>query len=147
MTKPTVFTNLKSKEGIAAASAEISGNATITGNLAVTGTLAATGGQTNAALTDPIATFTINTHNYDGAAADWTLSAAEQKKSVHKVTNANGAVVAIVPKAVRLYVFINTSGQTLTVKTAAGTGIDIANGKTAVVMADGTNVVRITGDA
>lgn len=44
-------------------------------------------------------------------------------------------------------VFNNTSGAfTLTVKTSSGTGITIGQGKRAILICDGINVVRITPD-
>jgi len=39
-----------------------------------------------------------------------------------------------------------TGGFSVTVKTAAGSGIAITNGSRAIVYADGTNVVRVTSD-
>jgi len=44
-------------------------------------------------------------------------------------------------------VFVNGTGQTLTVKTAAGTGVAITNGKTAIVMSDGTNVIALATES
>jgi hypothetical protein len=54
----------------------------------------------------------------------------------------------IVPTVVRNYiVFANTSGGFgVRVKTSAGTGITVADGKRAIVECDGTNVVRVTAD-
>lgn len=98
-------------------------------------------------ITNPATTVTLGTHDYAGAAVDWTLSAAELLLPVHKPTNANGAVNAIVATTIRPYLFINATGQALTVKTAAGTGIVVANNKSAFVMSDGTNVIRLTTDA
>lgn len=95
-------------------------------------------------LTDAQHVFTVGTHDYAGAAVAWTLSAAELLKTVHKPTNANGSCDAIIPATAGIpYVFINGTGQTLTVKTAAGTGPTIANGKACIVMADGTNVIAL----
>jgi len=95
-------------------------------------------------MTNPSTTFAIGTHDYNAGAADWTLSAAELLKTVHKPTNANNAVNAIIPATAGIpYVFINATGQALTVKTAAGSGVAITNAKTAIVMADGTNVIAL----
>jgi hypothetical protein len=45
------------------------------------------------------------------------------------------------------YVFNNTSGAyTVTVKTSGGTGVVVGQGKRCILLADGTNVVRITAD-
>lgn len=102
---------------------------------------------TNKVLTDAAQIWTINSHDYEGAAADWTLDADDLLKPCQKVINANAAVNAIVADTVRPFLFINGSGYTLTVKTAAGSGIEIANSKAAMVMSDGTNVIRLTADA
>lgn len=103
---------------------------------------------TNKTLTAPVITqprinFTIGTHDYGTGTDDWTLSAAELLKTVHKPTNAGGAVNAIIADTAGIpYIFINGTGQTLTVK-GTGTGIAIANGKTHIVMSDGTNVIAL----
>lgn len=94
-------------------------------------------------MTNPCSTFDIGTHDYAAGVVDWTLSQAECLKTVHKPTNASGDVNAIIATSPIPYVFINDTGKTLTVKTAAGSGVAIANGKTAIVMADGTNVIAL----
>lgn len=99
-------------------------------------------------LTNPATTVTLGSHDYGAAALDWTLSAAELLLPVHKPTNASGAVNAIIPHTtLRPYIFINGTGQALTVKGSSGTGITIASTKSATVMSDGTNVIRLTTDA
>jgi hypothetical protein len=98
--------------------------------------------------TNPAAEITINTHTYANGTTAWTLSAAEQLMPIHKTTNAGGAVDAVIPLSPSIpYTIINASGQAVTVKGASGNGIEIANAKTATVMADGTNVIRLTPDA
>jgi len=95
-------------------------------------------------MTNPSSTFSIGTHDYGAGTVDWTLSAAELLKMIHKPTNASGGVNAIIGNTAGMpYIFVNGTGQTLTVKTAAGTGIAIANGKTHMLMSDGTNVIAI----
>ncbi len=104
---------------------------------------------TNKTLTAPVInqpsiTCAFGTHDYGAGTEDWTLSAAELLKMIHKPTNASGGVNAIIGDTAGMpYIFVNGTGQTLTVKTAAGTGIAIANGKTHMVMSDGTNVIAI----
>lgn len=105
--------------------------------------IAATQTLTNKVLSDDVQTWTLTAHDYGGAAEDWTLSAGELLKPCHKPTNANAPVNAIVADTIRPYLFINGTGQNLTVKTAAGTGITIANGKAQQVMSDGVNVIAI----
>lgn len=82
--------------------------------------------------------------------ADQTLAAAVYQNLFIKLTGSwTGGHNVIVPTTTGggvPYAFINATGQTMTVKTASGSGIAIANGKTAIVMEDGVNVVRVTAD-
>ncbi len=80
--------------------------------------------------------------------ADVTLNDAQSRCSYLTTT---GALTAnrnvIVPNNWQGTVFCNNSGAfTTTFKTAAGSGVMIAHGKRAILLADGTNVVRITSD-
>lgn len=94
-------------------------------------------------MTNPSSTFTIGSHDYGAGTDDWTLSAAELLKTVHKPTNAGGAVNAIIADTAGVpYIFINGTSHTLTVK-GTGTGIAIANGKAHILMSDGTNVIAL----
>lgn len=105
-------------------------------------------GGTSPVFTNMTNEVTINTHSYASGTTAWTLTAAEQLKPIHKCTLAGGGVDAIIPLTPSIpYTFINASGQTVTVKGASGTGTAIANNKTAMVMSDGTNVIRLTTDA
>jgi hypothetical protein len=47
----------------------------------------------------------------------------------------------VVPTAPKLYFIDNTTGQTVTVKTSAGSGVGVPAGKRAIVWCDGTNVL------
>ena len=80
--------------------------------------------------------------------ADYTLSAAEARCGCIITTGAlTGNRNVIVPNDWQGIVFCNNTGAfTTTFKTQSGTGIVVAQGKRAVLFADGTNVVRITGD-
>ena len=80
--------------------------------------------------------------------ADVTLNDAQSRCSYLTTT---GALTAnrnvIVPNNWQGTVFCNNSGAfTTTFKTAAGSGVVVAQGKRAILLADGTNVVRITAD-
>ena len=87
--------------------------------------------------------------------ANYTLSTTgtkplEWQYSAIKLTGTlTAARDVICPDNVKQYVLINstTGGFGLQLKTSAGTGITVANGKTAVLMCDGTNVIRLTSDA
>lgn len=85
----------------------------------------------------------------DVASADATLSGPTRHCKYLTITGAltvNRNVIT--PTDVwQGYVFNNTSGAyTVTVKTSGGTGVVVGQGKRCILLADGTNVVRITGD-
>jgi hypothetical protein len=82
--------------------------------------------------------------------ADVTLSAAQARCEILNITGTlTGNRSVIVPDGPQSWcVTNNTSGAfTLTVKTAAGTGIAVTQGKAADLIADGTNVVLSNNDA
>lgn len=81
--------------------------------------------------------------------ANYTLTAAESDVDYIKVSS--GTITAtrdlIVPVAFpKEWTVINGNAQSVRIIGATGTGITIATGKTAIVMADGTNIVRVTAD-
>jgi hypothetical protein len=85
----------------------------------------------------------------DVAAADATLGGYSRRVKYLTITGAltvNRNVIT--PTDVwQGYVFNNTSGAyTVTVKTSGGTGVVVGQGKRCILLADGTNVVRITAD-
>lgn len=81
--------------------------------------------------------------------ADVTLTAEQARArylTITGVLTANRSV--IVPNDWEGIVFCNNTGEfTTTIKTSAGTGIVVAQTKRAIMLADGTNVVRVTEDA
>lgn len=81
--------------------------------------------------------------------ADVTLSDAQARCSYLTITGVlTGNRNVIVPNNWQGTVFCNNTGAfTTTFKTAGGSGIVVAQGKRAILYADGTNVVRITADA
>lgn len=81
--------------------------------------------------------------------ANYTLTQPEADVDVIKISA--GTITAtrdfIVPIAFpKVWTVINGTAQSVRIIGASGTGITIATVKTATVMADGTNVVRITAD-
>lgn len=56
-------------------------------------------------------------------------------------TQLTGAGTCICPAASKIYVVTNATGQSITFKTAAGSGVAVANGTTITVACDGTNVI------
>ncbi len=116
------------------------------------GVVIATGGVT-ADLTGNVTGSLIN--NADAAVdfasghADYTLSSTEKKARLLVAASADQAANIIGPAENRQYVLRNASGQTITIKKSGGTGVAVANGKTAVVMYSSTvaDYVRVTADA
>lgn len=81
--------------------------------------------------------------------ANYTLTAAEADVDVIKVSTGTITTTRdlIVPIAFpKQWTVINANAQSVRIIGATGTGITIATGKTAIVMADGTNIVRVTAD-
>lgn len=56
-------------------------------------------------------------------------------------TALGGAATVICPANSKIFVVQNSCGQAATLKTAAGTGISVPNGGTALLVCDGTNVI------
>ncbi len=94
---------------------------------------------------------TGNTEVAITSGVDYTLTANdgatdEARKAVLNCTGAlSVAGVVICPAANKLYAVLNntTGGYKVTVKTAAGTGVDVQPGATALVYCDGTDVLPI----
>ena len=109
---------------------------------------------TNKTLTSPVInspdlTLGVSSvHNYSSGHADWELSAGELATTIVSCSNADQAVNAIAtPTAGKVYIVTNGSGYALTFKASGQTGVEIANAKTAIVMGNGTDFIRVTGDA
>ena len=92
-------------------------------------------------------TATINTWSGNSA----TLSTAngttaESRNAILNLTDTgtslSGAATVIVPALSKIFIVKNGTAQTVTVKTASGTGIAITSGSTGYVYCDGTNVVE-----
>lgn len=123
----------------------ITSGITLQGGLNVAGAL---GG--NSAASAPL-TFAAAAVSY-ASDANKTLTAAEYAAPLLVVTSAvsltatRNLVVPLTAGAVWIVVNTTTGGQSIQVIGATGTGVTIATGKTALVRADGTNIVRITAD-
>ena len=81
-------------------------------------------------------------------AADVTLKGQEHAATYLTTTGLlTGNRNVIVPTDWRGTVYCNNTGPfTTTFKTSGGTGVVVAQTKRAILLADGTNVVRITAD-
>jgi hypothetical protein len=88
-------------------------------------------------------------HSYANGHADWTLSATEKLSQVLIVTLADQAANIIGPAENRQYIVRNASGAAITLKKAAGTGVAVANGKTAILRYSDSvgDYIRVTADA
>lgn len=87
----------------------------------------------------------IINHDYGASAVDWTLTTNEAKATMLICTNAGGAAKIIAPACDgKMYVIRNTSGQTITIKTASSTGVTVTTGKTATIIYSGTDFVKLS---
>lgn len=79
---------------------------------------------------------------------DVVLTAAEARNTLVDLGGTSGGAtnVTVPDGTVKLYVVRNATGSNVTFKTVSGTGITIATAKYALVLADATNVIRITAD-
>lgn len=92
----------------------------------------------------------VATHDYGTGHADWTLTATEQKATVLSLagkTDVTGAGIIATPTNGKIFVVINATAQTITIKATGKTGIAVATTKTAIVMGNGTDFIRLTADA
>jgi hypothetical protein len=80
--------------------------------------------------------------------ANTTLSASEGAKAILEISGTLTAGRNIVVPAIDGYAWdvFNNTAQTLTFKTASGTGIAVAAGKRARIYGNGTDIVRTTAD-
>lgn len=93
------------------------------------------------------------THNL-ASDADYNLTATQETYGRIIITDTGVLLTTgrniVCSTAVRAYFFQNSTAQTLTLKTAAGTGVAVAAGQKTLLFGDGTNVVAAltagTGD-
>lgn len=87
------------------------------------------------------------------AVANWTLTKAQSLVTFIQVTQSPSGYSIVVPTAFLrtgdLKVIRNAGGDSaaVTIKPYGGTGISVAAGKTAIVMYNGSDYVRVTADA
>mgnify|MGYP003643204746 CR=1 FL=1 len=89
-----------------------------------------------------INTWTTNAHTLTTADGTTAESRCAMLVLTDTGTALSGAATVTCPPAAKLYIVKNSTGQTATIKTAAGTGIAVADGTTMFVFCDGTNVVQ-----
>lgn len=89
-----------------------------------------------------INTWSTNSHTL--TTANGTTS--ESRAAILVLTDSGGALTGagelICPDASKVYIVKNDTGETITVKTSAGTGVDVNDGTVKIVICDGTNVVN-----
>lgn len=88
--------------------------------------------------------FDYTTIDVAGAAGDYTLAGAELNRIAYQFTGVlTGNRNIIVPGTIQQYWVANdtTGAFTLTVKTAAGTGVTVTQGSRAILYSDGTDVL------
>lgn len=126
--------------------------ATLSGGATMSGTYAG-GTYSSPTITTPTitgidTTFNVSAHEYT-TNDDWVMSASEAKSILLTVTSGSTATNIIAPDVSgRLYVLRNDTspGGACTIKKSGGTGIAIASGKTATVIHNGSDYIRITAD-
>ena len=89
-----------------------------------------------------INTWSTNSHTLTTANGSTSEARAAILTLTDTGTQLTGAGTVIVPNNSKLYQIINTSGQTITVKTASGTGIAVPTAQQINLVCDGTNVVE-----
>ena len=89
-----------------------------------------------------INTWTANSHTLTTANGTTSESRCAMLEFTDTGTALSGAGTVICPTASKIYICKNDAGQTVTIKTSAGTGVDVADGETKFVFCDGTNVVE-----
>lgn len=99
-------------------------------------------------ITDPDITQGVSDHDYSNGNVPWELSAAEEKTKYLRCTNA-GEAANILGSGTdgKEFVVQNFSGEAITIKVSGQSGVQIANGKSAMVVGNGTDFVRVTADA
>lgn len=89
-----------------------------------------------------INTWSTNSHTLTVANGTTSESRSAMLVLTDTGTALTGAGEVICPTAAKIYVVKNDTGQTITIKTSGGTGVDILDGTAKIVFCDGTNVVQ-----
>jgi hypothetical protein len=85
--------------------------------------------------------WTADAHTLTSANGTTSESRCAILELTDTTTDLSGAGDLIVPDATKIYVVNNNTGQIITVKTAAGTGVAIADAVSTIVYCDATNVL------
>ncbi len=87
-------------------------------------------------------TWSANSHTLTTANGTSSESRCAMLELTDTNTDLSGTGTVICPTASKIYIVKNATGQSITVKTSAGVGILIPNGRTTFLFCDGTNVVE-----
>jgi hypothetical protein len=123
-------------------------NGTISG-CTTTGVTSTNATITAPTITTPNLTFGVNAvHNYL-AAEDWVLSTAEAKTLLLTTSSGSGSANIVAPDVSGTMYIVRASkaGNSITIKKSGGTGITIASARTAIVIHNGSDYVRVTADS
>ncbi len=93
--------------------------------------------------------FAVSSKVYSAAEA-WTLSTTEAKSTLLIVSSGSGSPTIIAPAiSGKIFILRNAANANVdvTLKVSGLTGITVACGKTAVLINNGTDYIRVTGDA
>ncbi len=122
----------------------------------ITGGSMSAGTFTTATITAPTVTsldttWAVSSHEYT-TTDDWEMSGTEAKSLLLTLTSGDGAGdrnIIAPDVSGRLYIVRNdtTAGGSAVIKKSGGTGVSIASGKTATVIHNGSDYIRVTADA
>ncbi|MFA5452904.1 MAG: hypothetical protein WC248_04985 [Candidatus Methanomethylophilaceae archaeon] len=121
--------------------------ATFTGTIASTATHSG-GTYTGSTLTSPAIAFGVASKVFS-AGEDWTLSASEATAVLLTLSSGSGtpSIVDAITGEGALKIVRNASNVSVTLKVSGQTGVAVASGKTAILINNGTDYVRVTADA
>jgi hypothetical protein len=142
------FVSVTVTGALSAASASITGALTAA-SVTLSGALSAasatvSGNTTLGGLTGSKAT------NTTAATTTWTLSATELNKLIVEKSGTTGGSTDIIatPTSGKIYlVYNNGTGSDIVFKATGQTGVTVATAKSALVMGNGTDFIRVTADA
>ena len=91
----------------------------------------------------------VSTHSYGTGHVTWVLSDAENKSTILTATGTAdaGCAATAIPTNGKVFIVSNATGQAVTILATGQTGVAVATGKTAIVRGNGTDFVRVSGDA
>ena len=110
--------------------------------------IAATQTLTNKTMTTPVLNFGISSKTFT-AGEDWTLSESEAKSMFLVLASGSGtpSIIDAYSASGNIKIVRNAANINVICKVSGGTGITVASGKTAILLLNSTDYVRVTADA